>query len=70
MAAAAPLEGALLTGYDMANNWEETRGTRPMPEGFDLDLWERSVRLRARRADLCITDWVCLMRAIEVAPSA
>ena len=69
LAATDPLEVALLTGYHSVTHWEETRGARPMPQGFDPDLWERSVRLRARRADLCIKDWVCLMRAIEVAPS-
>ena len=69
LAATDPLEVALLTGYDGPAHWEETRGTRPRPEDFDPDLWEHSVHLRARRAKLCVKDWVCLMSAIEVAPA-
>lgn len=65
-AATDPLEVVLLTGYRGPAHWEATRGSEPMPEGFDSDLWERSRRLGARRNELTLKSWVLLMRALEL----
>lgn len=66
LAATDPLELILLTGYHGPAHWERTRGDRPMPRGFDRELWERSRRLRSRRQQLTLRSWVSLMRAIEI----
>ncbi|MFQ6028402.1 MAG: hypothetical protein ACE5Q6_12990 [Dehalococcoidia bacterium] len=64
-----PQEVVLLTGYEGPAHWEETRDSGPLPANFDPGLWENSVRLATRRRELTIKSWVCLMRAIEVAPT-
>ena len=63
-----PLEVVLLTGYHGPAHWEETRVTGPKPESVDSELWDRDAQLRARRVQITMKSWVCLMRAIEVAP--
>ena len=68
VAATDPLEVVLLTGYHGPAHWEETRGTGNSPSNMDQPVWENSRELRARRQQLSIRSWVCLMRALEVAP--
>ena len=68
VAATNPLEIVLLTGYHGPAHWEETRGAGEKPENIDEQVWETSRRLRARRQEIAIRSWVCLMRAVEVAP--
>ncbi len=68
VAATDPLEIVLLTGYHSPAHWQETRQNRDMPENMDPQLWETSRQLRARRAQLAIRNWVCLMQAVKVAP--
>lgn len=64
-----PLEVVLLTGYHGPAHWEETRDTREKPPNIDQQVWETSRELGARRRQIAIRSWVCLMRAVEVAPS-
>ena len=66
VAATTPLEVVLLTGYHGPAHWEETRADRPMPEGFDEELWERGRSLGARRNELTLRSWVRLMRATDL----
>lgn len=68
LAATDPLEVVLMTGYHGPAHWEETRVTRAMPPNFDPELWDRDIKLRARRRQITIKSWVCLMQSIEVAP--
>ncbi len=68
LAATDPLEVVLLTGYHGPAHWEETRDSREIPPNFDRQVWETSRELGARRRQLSIRSWVCLMRAVEVAP--
>ena len=68
LAATDPLEVALLTGYHGPAHWEETRENPVKPVGLDQAVWETSRELRARRQQIAIRSWVCLMRAVEVAP--
>ncbi|MCH8897635.1 MAG: hypothetical protein IIC33_05005 [Chloroflexi bacterium] len=63
-----PLEVILLTGYHGPGHWEETRVTRPKPEDVDPVLWQGDLELRARREQMTLKTWVCLMQAVEVAP--
>jgi hypothetical protein len=66
VASTEPQEVVLLTGYHGPAHWEETRGSLPMPEGFDPELWERGQRLGARRNELTLKSWVKLLRALEL----
>lgn len=68
LAATDPLEVVLLTGYHGPAHWEETRGAGARPEHIDEQVWETSRQLRTRRQEIAIRSWVCLMRAVEVAP--
>lgn len=68
VAVTEPQEMAMLTGYEGPAEWESSRYETGMPEGYDRDLWERALRLRARRNEITIRTWVRLMRAIEFAP--
>ena len=68
LAATDPLEVVLLTGYHGPAHWEETRDNREIPPNIDPQVWETSRELGARRRQLAIRSWVCLMRAVEVAP--
>ena len=68
LAATDPLEVGLLTGYHGPAHWEETRDTREMPPNMDRRVWETARKLGTRRRQLAIRSWVCLMRAVEVAP--
>ncbi len=63
-----PLEVILLTGYYGPGHWEETRVTRPKPEDVDEGLWQGDLELRARREQMTLKTWVCLMQAVEIAP--
>ena len=69
VAATDPLEVVLLTGYHGPAHWQETREASVLPEDMDQQLWETSRRLRARRQEIAKRRWVCLMRALEVAPN-
>tara|TARA_B100000315_G_scaffold214078_1_gene212390 strand:- start:2493 stop:3170 length:678 start_codon:yes stop_codon:yes gene_type:complete len=69
LAATVPLEVMLLTGYHGPAHWEETRDTGARPPNIDPDLWNTSLKLATRRRAMTIRSWVCLMRAIEVAPA-
>ena len=68
LAATDPLEVVLLTGYHGPAHWEKTRENPEKPAGIDQQVWETSRKLRARRQQLAIRSWVCLMRAVEVTP--
>ena len=68
LAATDPLEVVLLTGYHGPSHWEATRVTSPRPEEMPHEFWETSARRRERRFEISLTQWVCLMSAIEVAP--
>ena len=68
VAATDPLEVVLLTGYHGPAHWEETRENPSKPKGMDQTVWETSRELRTVRQQLSIRSWVCLMRAIVVAP--
>ena len=68
VAATDPLGVVLLTGYNGPAHWEETRGGGDPPANIDQQVWATSRELRARRQQLAIISWVCLMRAVEVAP--
>ncbi len=69
LAATDPLEVVLLTGYHGPAHWEETRDSRPTPDGLAQNLWDRGVQLGSLRRQITMKSWVCLMRAIDVAPS-
>ncbi len=62
----APQEIVLLTGYRGPAHWENTRGTGPMPEGFDETVWERSLQARLGRSQLTVRSWVRLMRRLDI----
>jgi hypothetical protein len=64
-----PLEIVLLTGYQSVANWGETRANVPMPPNMDPALWEASAKALARRNELTLRTWVCLMRALEFGAS-
>ena len=68
LAATDPLELVWLTGYHGPAHWEETRDNRLIPPNMDRQVWETSRELAARRRQLAIRSWVCLMRAIVVGP--
>lgn len=68
VAATDPLDVVLLTGYHGPAHWEQTRENPVKPEGIDQAVWETSRELRGRRQAISIRSWVCLMRAVEVAP--
>ena len=65
VAATSPMEIVLLTGYHGPAHWEETRAyNSDVPEGFDPQMWERSLRLGAQRGLLPIKTWVRFMRRV------
>jgi hypothetical protein len=68
LAATVPLEVILLTGYHGPAHWEETRDTGARPQNIDAALWDTSLKLATRRRAMTLRSWVCIMRAIEVAP--
>ena len=68
LATTDPLEVVLLTGYHSPSHWEATRVTSPKPEEMSPEMWETSMRRRERRFEISLTQWVCLMSAIEIAP--
>ena len=68
LATTDPLEVVLLTGYHGPAYWEETRDNKEIPPNVDRQVWETSRELGSRRRKLAIRSWVCLMRAVEVAP--
>jgi hypothetical protein len=58
-----PVEVTLLTGYHGPSHWEETRQTRPRPDGISEELWERGRRAAADRNAITLRSHVCLMTA-------
>ncbi len=68
LATTDPLEVILLTGYHGPSHWEATRVTSPKPEEMSPEMWETSMHRRQRRFEISLTQWVCLMSAIEIAP--
>ena len=68
VAATAPFELILVTGYDGFAHWEETRFDRGLPEGIDGELWEKGRALGARRRELTFTSSARLLRSIDLDP--
>ena len=64
----SPLEVVLLTGYHSASHWEATRVWSGQPEDMPDEVWERSQKLRERRAEISRTQWVHFMRNIPFGP--
>ena len=66
VAAADPREVVLLTGYQSPSHWDATRTYQPKPSDMPQELWDNGNRLLARRNELTLRSWVCLMRALEL----
>ncbi|HJO82632.1 MAG: hypothetical protein QGG34_08415 [SAR202 cluster bacterium] len=66
IAATAPQEIILLTGYHGPAHWEETRQKPTLPKGVEQGVWTLGTKARTGRSDITIRTWVRLMRRLEV----
>ncbi|MDA1227542.1 MAG: hypothetical protein O3A33_06210 [Chloroflexi bacterium] len=66
VASTVPQEIVLLTGYDSATNWEQTRSNQPMPEHFDEQMQQKCREMYRQRYELPFKTWVQLMQAVEL----
>jgi hypothetical protein len=64
LAATAPMEIILMTGYDGPGHWQETRFFTGKPEGIDEEVWTKGRELGAARGAMMVrSSWVRIFRA-------